>query len=35
MTDISFGIFIVDAVIMVACVITAIVSIIDHFINRK
>lgn len=28
--NISFGIFIVDAVIMVACVVTAIVAIIDH-----
>lgn len=35
MTDITFGIFIVDAIIMGACVITAIVSIIDHFTHRK
>ena len=35
MTDISFGIFIVDAVIMVACVVTAVLAIIDHIINRK
>lgn len=33
--DITLGIFIVDAVIMVACVISALVAIIDSIINKK